>query len=215
MLVAFGENGIKTLEDLADCATDDLVGWTERKKEKDAEAVRHKGVLDGFEIGRKEAEDMIMAARVARRLDQGRRPARRCEAEAGAEEPAEGGEGAAAEAAMRRRRRLDGDGAGARNIGWALSSSWTPDDADADGARSAAVRRLARRAAARRADPLRRRARRHHRSRSGAPPARARRVGDGQTVGRRSGRQGKAFARSLKRQVKVSPDLPELIEHYW
>jgi N utilization substance protein A len=64
MLVAFGENGVKTLEDLADCATDDLVGWTERKKEKDAEAVRHKGVLDGFEIGRKEAEDMIMAARV-------------------------------------------------------------------------------------------------------------------------------------------------------
>ncbi len=28
MLVAFGENGVKTLEDLADCATDDLVGWT-------------------------------------------------------------------------------------------------------------------------------------------------------------------------------------------
>jgi N utilization substance protein A len=64
MLVAFGENGVKTLDDLADCATDDLVGWTERKKEKDSEAVRHKGVLDGFEIGRKEAEDMIMSARV-------------------------------------------------------------------------------------------------------------------------------------------------------
>ena len=64
MLVAFGENGIKTLEDLAGCATDDLIGWTERKKEKDAEPVRHKGVLDGFEIGRKDAEDMIMSARV-------------------------------------------------------------------------------------------------------------------------------------------------------
>jgi len=64
MMVAFGENGIKTLEDLADCATDDLIGWTERKKEKDAEPVRHKGVLEGFEIGRKEAEDMIMSARV-------------------------------------------------------------------------------------------------------------------------------------------------------
>ncbi len=64
MLVAFGENEIKTVEDLADCATDDLTGWTERKKEKDAEPVRHKGVLDGFDIGRKEAEDMIMAARV-------------------------------------------------------------------------------------------------------------------------------------------------------
>jgi N utilization substance protein A len=64
MLVAFGENGIKTLEDLADCATDDLVGWTERSKDKDVEPVRHKGVLDGFEVGRKEAEDLIMAARV-------------------------------------------------------------------------------------------------------------------------------------------------------
>jgi len=64
MMVAMGENGIKTLEDLADCATDDLVGWTERKKEKDSEPVRHKGVLEGFEIGRKEAEEMIMSARV-------------------------------------------------------------------------------------------------------------------------------------------------------
>ncbi|WP_295556183.1 transcription termination factor NusA [uncultured Hyphomicrobium sp.] len=64
MLVAFGENGIKTLEDLADCATDDLIGWTERSKNKEVEPVRHKGVLDGFEVGRKEAEDLIMAARV-------------------------------------------------------------------------------------------------------------------------------------------------------
>jgi N utilization substance protein A len=64
MMVAFGENEIKTVEDLADCATDDLVGWTERKKEKDAEPIRHKGILEGFEIGRKEAEDMIMSARV-------------------------------------------------------------------------------------------------------------------------------------------------------
>ena len=64
MMVALGEAGIKTLEDFADCATDDLVGWTERKKEKDAEAVKHKGALDGFDIGRKEAEAMILAARV-------------------------------------------------------------------------------------------------------------------------------------------------------
>ena len=54
----------RTLEDLAGAETDDLVGWTERKKEKDAEPVRHKGVLEGFDIGRKEAEDMIMSARV-------------------------------------------------------------------------------------------------------------------------------------------------------
>ena len=64
MLVAFGEAGIKTVEDVADCATDDLLGWTERAKEKGAEPVRHKGVLDGFDLSRKDAEDMIMSARV-------------------------------------------------------------------------------------------------------------------------------------------------------
>ena len=64
MMVALGENGIKTVEDFADCATDELVGWTERKKEKDAEAVKHKGVLDGFELSRTDVENMIMAARV-------------------------------------------------------------------------------------------------------------------------------------------------------
>ena len=42
-----------------------MSGWTERKKEKDAEPVRHKGVLEGFEISRKDVEDMIMAARIA------------------------------------------------------------------------------------------------------------------------------------------------------
>ena len=62
MLVAFGEHGIKTLEDLAGCATDDLTGWIERKGE---ETVREAGILDGFEISRQEAEDMIMRARVA------------------------------------------------------------------------------------------------------------------------------------------------------
>jgi transcription termination/antitermination protein NusA len=64
MMVAFGEHGIKTLEDLADCATDDLLGWTDRKKEKDAESVRHKGFLEGFEVGKPEAESMILSARV-------------------------------------------------------------------------------------------------------------------------------------------------------
>jgi N utilization substance protein A len=64
MMVAFGEHNIKTVEDLADCATDELIGWTERKKEKDAEAIRHKGILDGFEVGRAEAEGMILSARV-------------------------------------------------------------------------------------------------------------------------------------------------------
>ncbi|MGH1419000.1 MAG: transcription termination factor NusA [Hyphomicrobiaceae bacterium] len=92
MLVAFGENGIKTVEDVADCATDDLVGWTERKKDRDSEPVRHKGVLDGFEIGRKEAEDMIMSARVlagwisAEDLIKEEEPAVEADGEASAEE---------------------------------------------------------------------------------------------------------------------------------
>jgi N utilization substance protein A len=64
MLVALGENGLKTVEDLADCSTDDLIGWTERKKEKDAEPVRHKGFLEGLEIGRPEAEELILSARI-------------------------------------------------------------------------------------------------------------------------------------------------------
>jgi N utilization substance protein A len=61
MLVKFGENEIKTVEDLAGAATDDLVGWSERK---DGETVRHPGVLDGFELSREDAEAMIMQARV-------------------------------------------------------------------------------------------------------------------------------------------------------
>ena len=61
MLVNFGENGIKTIEDLAGCATDDLVGWTERK---DGESVREAGILDGIDISREEAEAMVMQARL-------------------------------------------------------------------------------------------------------------------------------------------------------
>src|ERR1700675_3995574 len=61
MMVAFGENGVKTVEDLAGCATDDLAGWTERK---DGEAVRQAGILDGFELSREEAEAIIMQARL-------------------------------------------------------------------------------------------------------------------------------------------------------
>jgi N utilization substance protein A len=64
IMVALGQAGIKTVEDLADCATDDLVGWTERKKEKDGEATKHKGAFDGMEITRKDAEAMILGARV-------------------------------------------------------------------------------------------------------------------------------------------------------
>src|SRR5690242_8933216 len=61
MLVAFGENGVKTVEDLAGCATDDLTGWTERK---DGESTHNPGYLDGFNISREDAESMIMQARL-------------------------------------------------------------------------------------------------------------------------------------------------------
>ena len=98
MLVAFGEKGIKTVEDLADCATDDLVGWHEKK---DGENKRHAGVLDGLEFSRKDAEMLIMQARVAagwitaEDLAQMNAPPEELAAEDA--EPAEGeGEGAAA-----------------------------------------------------------------------------------------------------------------------
>ncbi len=61
MMVALGENEVKTVEDLAGCATDDLIGWTERK---DGETQRHAGFLEGFELDRDGAEALIMQARV-------------------------------------------------------------------------------------------------------------------------------------------------------
>jgi len=61
MMVKLGENEVKTVEDLAGCATDDLVGWTERK---DGETIQHAGFLDGVEISRDEAEALIMQARL-------------------------------------------------------------------------------------------------------------------------------------------------------
>jgi N utilization substance protein A len=61
IMVKLGENGVKTVEDLAGCATDDLTGWTERK---DGEAKREPGFLDGLNVPRDEAEAMIMQARL-------------------------------------------------------------------------------------------------------------------------------------------------------
>ena len=61
MLVALGENDVKTVEDVADCATDDLAGWTERQ---DKELTRYPGFLDKFGLTRPQCEDLILAARV-------------------------------------------------------------------------------------------------------------------------------------------------------
>jgi transcription termination/antitermination protein NusA len=61
MLVALGKDDIKTVEDFAGCAADDLIGWTERK---DGETKRFEGTLSAFPLSRQEAEDMIMSARL-------------------------------------------------------------------------------------------------------------------------------------------------------
>ena len=61
MLVALGEAGIKSLEDFAGCATDDLIGWTERKP---GGSVKHKGAFSHLEVPADEANDLIMRARV-------------------------------------------------------------------------------------------------------------------------------------------------------
>jgi N utilization substance protein A len=61
MLVKLGENGVKTVEDLAGCATDDLTGWTERK---DGESKHEPGFFDGLDVAREDAEAMIMQARL-------------------------------------------------------------------------------------------------------------------------------------------------------
>ena len=61
MLVALGEADIKTVEDLAGCATDDLIGWTEKKA---SETVKHKGAFTDLDVSAAEAEAVIMAARV-------------------------------------------------------------------------------------------------------------------------------------------------------
>jgi N utilization substance protein A len=62
MVVALGENGVKTMEDLAGCATDDLTGWTERV---DGEKKHYDGMLEAFKISAPDAESLIMRARVA------------------------------------------------------------------------------------------------------------------------------------------------------
>jgi transcription termination/antitermination protein NusA len=60
MLVAFAEHGIRSVEDLADCATDDLDGWNEFK---DGKVIRHTGILDRFRVSRQDCDAIIINAR--------------------------------------------------------------------------------------------------------------------------------------------------------
>ncbi|MEK1924522.1 MAG: transcription termination factor NusA, partial [Rhizobium giardinii] len=62
MLVALGEDGIKSMEDFAGCAADDLVGWSERK---DGETKKFEGLFSKLEVSRIEAERMVLQARLA------------------------------------------------------------------------------------------------------------------------------------------------------
>ncbi|EKF19441.1 transcription termination factor NusA [Nitratireductor pacificus] len=61
MMVAVGEDGVKTIEDFAGYAVDDLVGWKERK---DGETKFEAGVFSDLDISRVEAEQMVVAARL-------------------------------------------------------------------------------------------------------------------------------------------------------
>jgi N utilization substance protein A len=63
MSVALGEAGVKTVEDLADLATDELRGAFESKG--DGERARSPGALETFSLTQEDAERIILRARVA------------------------------------------------------------------------------------------------------------------------------------------------------
>ena len=60
MMVALGLKDIKTVDDLAACATDDLFGWTERSGRR---TKRHRGILEGLALSREECDTLILRAR--------------------------------------------------------------------------------------------------------------------------------------------------------
>jgi N utilization substance protein A len=62
MMVALGEDGIKTIEDFAGCAADDLVGWVEKKN---GETKRYEGLFSKLDVSRADAEHMIVQARLS------------------------------------------------------------------------------------------------------------------------------------------------------
>ena len=60
--VALGEGGVKTVEDLADLATDEIRGGYEMKN---GERTKVAGVLEAFNLAQEDAELLILQARVA------------------------------------------------------------------------------------------------------------------------------------------------------
>jgi N utilization substance protein A len=80
MAVSLGEKGVKTVEDLADLATDEIRGGYESK---DGERVRTAGVLESFNLSVEDAELLILRARVhAGWIDSAELDRRAAEAEA-------------------------------------------------------------------------------------------------------------------------------------
>jgi N utilization substance protein A len=61
MMVTLGEDGVKSIEDFAGYAADDLTGWKERK---DGETKVYPGVLASHGVTRADAEQMVLAARL-------------------------------------------------------------------------------------------------------------------------------------------------------
>ncbi len=60
MLVALGKAGVKSLDDLADLSSDELIGWVEAGE---GGKIRKPGILDSFELPQDDANEIIMAAR--------------------------------------------------------------------------------------------------------------------------------------------------------
>lgn len=61
MIVALGENDVKSLEDFAYCSSDDLLGWDEMSGE---EKIHENGILENFDITYSQANDLIMSSRM-------------------------------------------------------------------------------------------------------------------------------------------------------
>jgi N utilization substance protein A len=94
MSVTFGENEVKTVEDLAGLVPDDIRGYYESK---DGERVREAGILDEYNLSPEDAEGLIMRARVAAGWIE---PEADIEEELGEEDEALGEADQAAEAAI-------------------------------------------------------------------------------------------------------------------
>ncbi len=62
MVIALAEDGVKTMEDFAGCAADDLTGWTEVVS---GEKKHYEGILEEFRLKPEVAEGLIERARIA------------------------------------------------------------------------------------------------------------------------------------------------------